>query len=198
MPSTRPPFAIDIISGSNQVRDLFEIVGMVVTNFGGLEETLRYLEWQLQAYAQAAGMPVGTPEAKVQKDLTEARTKYLEKHRVLSKILKGIDDGLSDPGVASALGAAAGTVATEWQTLKATANNLGQRRNTMAHAAISMSGVSPVRGIGLFKPTTIKPLDDRNLINDIGAFRAPLGAFINKLTSALPFRDAKTVTFAVS
>jgi hypothetical protein len=24
---------------------------MVVTNFGGIEETLRYLDWQLQAYS---------------------------------------------------------------------------------------------------------------------------------------------------
>jgi hypothetical protein len=72
MPNRRPPSIADLFVGGDKLRNLFEVVGMVVTNFGGIEETLRYLDWQLQAYALAAAMPAGTAENDVQIALAEA------------------------------------------------------------------------------------------------------------------------------
>ncbi len=197
MPSTRPPSIADLFVGGDKLRDLHEVVGLVVTNFGGIEETLRYLDWQLQAFALAAAMPSGTPDNDVQIALVTPRGDYFAEHMVLSKILKRIDKGLSHASVASALGADAAAIGAEWQTLRATAYDLGKRRNALAHAAIGVSGASVVRSLGLLTPaTTVNPLDDRKLTTDIGAFRTPLGSFINKLTRALPFRDHNTVTFS--
>jgi hypothetical protein len=196
MPSLRPPSIADLFVGGNKLRDLFEIVGMVVTNFGGIEETLRYLDWQLQAYALAAAMPAGTAENDVQIRLGAPRTAYFGKHRSLSRILEGIDGGLSHSSVATALGADTAAITAEWQRLKTTAQDLGKRRNALAHAAIGVSGASLVRSLGLLAPPqTVNPLDDKKLTTDIGAFRTELGAFINKLTPALPFRDHNQVTF---
>jgi hypothetical protein len=192
----RPPSVADLLVGGDQLRDLFEVVGKVVTNFGAVEETLRYLDWQLQAYELAAAMPAGTTESKVQTALAASRSAYFRKHLSLSKILKGIDKGLSYPGATIALGAKATLVAAEWQALKATAQDLGNRRNALAHAAIGMSGTSPARSVGLFAiPQRVNPSNDTKLTNDIGAFCVPLGAFINNLTGAMPFRDHNTVTF---
>jgi hypothetical protein len=197
MPSRRPPSIADLFVGGDKLRDLFEVVGMVVTNFGGIEETLRYLDWQLQAYALAAAMPAGTAENDVQIALAVPRAAYFAKHRVLSAILSSIDKGLGDPSVAGALCADAATVASEWQALKATAQDLGKRRNALAHSAIGVSGASLVRSTGLLAPAqTVNPEDDRQLTTDIGALRVPLGAFINKLTNALPFRDHNRAMFS--
>jgi len=169
---------------------------MVVTNFGGIEETLRYLDWQLQAYALAAAMPPGTAKNDVQIALGAPRTAYFGKHRILSVILRGIDTGLAHPSVVAALGANATALTAQCQVLKATAQDLGKRRNALAHAAIGVSGASLVRSMGLLaQPQTVNPLDDQKLTTDIGAFRTELGAFINKLTQALPFRDHNQVTF---
>jgi hypothetical protein len=182
--------------GGDKLRDLFEIVGMVVTNFGGIEETLRYLDWQLQAYALAATMPVGTSNNDVQIALATPRQSYFAKHLVLSKILKGIDKGFSHPSVTTALGANAAATVTEWQGLRSTAMDLGNRRNALAHAAIGISSASPVRSAGFLAPAQpVNSLDDKKLTADIAAFLTPLGAFINKLTQALPFRDHNTITF---
>jgi hypothetical protein len=60
MSSTRPPSSADLFADGDKIRDLFEVVGMVVTNFGGVEETLRYLDWQLRAFPLAATMPSTT------------------------------------------------------------------------------------------------------------------------------------------
>lgn len=196
MPSTRPPSIADLFVGGDKLRDLFEIVGMVVTNFGGIEETLRYLDWQLQAYALAVAMPAGTPENDVQVALGPPRGTYFGKHRILSVILRGIDTGLAHPSVGAALGASAAAITTQWQRLKARAQDLGRRRNALAHAAIGVSGASLVRSLGLLAPPqTVNPLDDKKLTTDIGAFGTEFGAFINKLTQALPFRDHNQVTF---
>jgi hypothetical protein len=197
MPSVRSPSIADLFVGGDKLRDLHEVVGLVVTNFGGVEETLRYLDWQLQAFSLAAAMPARTPENDVQIALGTPRNDYFAKHMVLSKILKGIDKGLAHPIVATALGADTATIVAEWQRLRATADDLGKRRNALAHAAIGVSGASLVRSMGFLKPATaVNPLDDKKLTTDIGAFHTPLGSFINKLTRALPFRDHNTVTFA--
>ena len=197
MPSTRPPSIADLFVGGDKLRDLYEVVGLVVTNFGGVEETLRYLDWQLQAFALAAAMPAGTADKDVQIALATPRNDYFAKHMVLSKILKSTDKGLAHPVVAIALGADAATIGAEWQKLSATAEDLGKRRNALAHAAIGVSGASIVRSMGLLAPAkTVNPLDDKKSTTDIGAFRTPVGSFINKLTCALPFRDHNTVTFS--
>jgi hypothetical protein len=196
MPSIRPPSIADLFVGGDKLRDLFETVGMVVTNFDGIEETLRYLDWQLQAYALAVAMPGGTTENDVPIALGAPRTAYFGKHRILSVILSGIDTGLAHPSVLAALGASAASITAQWQGLKATAQDLGKRRNALAHAAIGVSGASLVRSFGLLAPPqTVNPLDDKKLTTDIGAFRTEFGAFINKLTQALPFRDHNQVTF---
>jgi hypothetical protein len=196
MPSIRPPVIADLFVGGDKLRDLFETVGMVVTNFGGIEETLRYFDWQLQVYALAAAMPAGTTENDVQIALGAPRTAYFGKHRILSAILRGIDAGLAHPSVGAALGASAAAITAQWQGLKATAQDLGKRRNSLAHAAIGVSGASLVRNVGLLAPPqTVTLLDDKKLTTDIGAFRTELGALINKLTQALPFRDHNQVTF---
>src|ERR1700730_11489612 len=105
MPSTRPYSVADLLAGGDKLRDLFEVVGMVVTNFGGIEETLRYVDWQLQAYALAAAMPAGTSENDVQIALVVPRATYFGKHLSLSKVLKGISKSLGDPVIATGLGA---------------------------------------------------------------------------------------------
>jgi hypothetical protein len=160
MPSTRPPSIADLFKGGDKLRDLFEIVGMVVTNFGGIEETLRYLDWQLQAYAHATAMPTGTPENDVQIALGAPRSAYFSRHLILSAILRGIDTGIAHPSVTAALGAEAANITAQWQGLKATAQDLGKRRNALAHAAIGVSGASLVRSLGLLaQPQTVNPLD---------------------------------------
>jgi hypothetical protein len=197
MPSTRPPSLIDLFAGGDKLRDLYELVGLVVTNFGGIEETLRYLDWHLQAYTLVSAMPAGTAPNDVQISLTTPREDYFAKHMVLSNILRAIDKGLSHASVVAGLGADAAVVSTEWQGLRATAYRLGNRRNALAHAAIAVSGVSAVRSMGLLEPpTTVNPQDDKQLTTDIGNFRLLLGAFINKLTDALPFRDHNIAVFA--
>lgn len=197
MPSVRPPSIADLFVGGDKLRDLHEVVGLVVTNFGGVEETLRYLDWQLQAFALAAAMPSNITENDVQIALCIPRNAYFASHMVLSRIFKGIDKGLAHPSVAAALGTDTGAIVAEWQRLRATADDLGKRRNALAHAAIGVSGASVVRSMGLLaSATTVDPLDDKKLTADIGAFHTPLGSFINKLTRALPFRDHNTVTFA--
>jgi hypothetical protein len=196
-PSARPPSIADLFVGGDKLRDLHEVVGLVVTNFGGVEETLRYLDWQLQAFALGAAMPAGTADKDVQIAFAAPRNDYFAKHMVLSKILKSIDKGLAQPVVATAMGADAVTIGVEWQKLRATADDLGKRRNALAHAAIGVSGASIVRNMGLLAPAkTVNPLDDKKLTTDIGAFRTPVGSFINKLTRILPFRDHNTVTFS--
>ena len=53
--------------------------------------------------------------------------------------------------------------------------------------------------VAVFKPpifAIVNPLDDKQLTTDIGNVRPLLGAFINKLTRVLPFRDHNTATFA--
>jgi hypothetical protein len=197
MPSTRPPSLIDLFAGGDKLRDLYEVVGLVVTNFGGIEETLRYLDWQLQAYTLVAVMPAGTAPNDVQIALTTPRQGYFAKHMVLSNILKAIDKGLSSPSVVAGLGPDAAVVSAEWQGLRAKVYDLGNRRNALAHAAIAVSGVGVVRSIGLLAPAaTVNPLDDKQLTTDIGNVRPLLGAFINKLTRVLPFRDHNTATLA--
>jgi hypothetical protein len=150
-----------------------------VTNFGDVEETLRYLHWQLQAFALAAAMQVGTADNDVQIALATPRNRYFAKYMVLSKILQGIDKGFIDPAVATALGADASTIDAEGQTLRATADDLGKRRNALAHAAVGVSGASLVRSAGFLAPAkAVNPLDDKQLTTDIGAFHTKLGLFI--------------------
>jgi hypothetical protein len=197
MPSNRPYSVADLFVGGGKLRDLFEVVGMVVTNFGGIEDTLRYLEWQLHAFALAAAMPPGTPDNDLQILLATPRSAYYAKHRSVSKILRGIEDGLANSDVATALGSNATAFGVEWRALKIKAKDLGDRRNALAHSAIGLSGVSIVRSMGLLaQAQSVNPLDDAKLAADIGAFHAALGVFINKLTRTLPFRDHNIAVFS--
>ncbi len=189
---------VDLFAGTEKLRGLMQTVGMVVTNFGGVEDTLRYLHWQLKAFALADPMlQSGVSPNDIQIALDAERKKYFIKFMVLSKILKGIDQAVAAPAVKAVLGVDEPVVSKRWASLKASAEDLGKRRNELAHSVLALSGVSPVRVAGLMEPAhPFKPEDDEKLSTEIGAFGIELGEFINDLTPQLPFRDHNKVIFA--
>jgi hypothetical protein len=175
-----------------------EVVGRIVTNFGGTEDTLRYLHWQLKAFELADPMVrSGMPDNDMQRALATDRVQYFAKHMALYKILKGIDNALAAPSVKAALAADEAAYLGRWNALNATAKNLGNRRNERAHSAVALMGNSPVRSMGLLaSPQPFSAADDEQLMSDIADFNRDLGAFINDLTARLPFRDFNQAHFS--
>lgn len=184
----------DLFEGTKRIDELFRKVGAIVTNLGGVEETLRFLEWNLLAFELAANMPSGTSGNEVVLALQGPKATYLSKHKVLFKILDGIDNGIAKASVQAALGADAQATIAQWQSHQATARDLGNRRNAVAHAAVGLTGVSPVRGMGFTAPLQpFSPGDDDRLLSDIGNFGLLLLKFVEELGARLPFKDNVTI-----
>jgi hypothetical protein len=188
----------DLFSGTAELRELFEIVGMVVTNFGGIEDTMRYLHWQLKAFAIADPLLLASvPANDVQRKLGAERTIYFARTVLFKPTIDGIDKAFQAPSVDAALGTDKQPILAEWQELSTRALDLAKRRNELAHSVLAISGLSPVRRKGLL--TNAQPVDtkvDRELTHAIGNFYGDIGKFINKLTDRLPFRDDNQVVFA--
>lgn len=170
---------------------------MAVTNFGGIEDTMHYLHWQLKAFAIADPLlREGRSANHVQERLDRERNIYFAKPPLFKATLDGIDTAFKAPSVETALGADKPAILAEWRTVRTTAAELAKRRNELAHSVLAISNLSPVRSMGLL--ANAKPIDpeiDQALVGAIGEFYSVIGTFIDKLTARLPFRDHNQVTF---
>ncbi len=118
-PQPRKPCA-DCFAGTAKLRELHEVAGRAVTNFGGIEDTLRYLDWQLKAFVVADPLlRKGLSSSDTQRTLDAERATYFGTHMVVRRVLRGIDTGFRSAPVKRALGteacAGAGRGASEPQ-----------------------------------------------------------------------------------
>jgi len=189
----------DIFVGTARINELHRKVGAIVTSLGGVEETLRFLDWNLMAFDLAAHMPAGTPADDIVRALQPIKATYFAKHKVLSRILEGVTKGFGKTSVQNALGNGAGAIFAQWQSHEAVAKDLGNRRNAVAHAVVGLTGASPVRGYGFTTPSQpFQSGDDDRLLTEIGSFGQALLMFVQEVQAKLPFRDNVSVHTATA
>ena len=85
----------DLFEGTEHINELYRKVGAIVTSLGGVEETLRFLEWNLLAFELAANMPSGTSGNDVVLALQSPKATYLSQRKPLFMILAGIGSGFA-------------------------------------------------------------------------------------------------------
>ncbi len=192
--TTRPMTFADRFAGTDKINELHRIVGAIVTNLGGVEETLRFLEWNLMAFDLAANMQGVLTTSDVYRALEPEKNRYFVRHKLLFRILEGIGNGIDKASVQNALGDEAANIVSQWQSLKAAAQDLGDRRNAIAHVAIGLTGASLVRGQGFVMPSQpVQPGEDEQLLKEIGDFGRKLMSFVSDLGARLPFKDNTTI-----